>query len=209
MDPTVELNTKQLLAEARAGDLDSLGALLERHRSYLRMLACTRINARLQTRANPSDLVQETFLQASRYFGQFRGQSQREWLHWLRRILSGRLHRLVSKHVWTRKRNVYRQVPLERMPAGRPPAHADGRTQLVAPGSSPSARARRKELSELLAERLARLKPAYRDVLVLRNLKGLSFEEVARRMGRSSGAVRVLWLRALGLLRQQRFEDWP
>jgi RNA polymerase sigma-70 factor (ECF subfamily) len=209
MDPLVRPDTKRLLAEARAGDLESLGALLERYRPYLRMLACTRLNAHLQTRANPSDLVQETFLQASRYFGQFRGQSQREWLHWLRRILSGRLHRLVCKHVWARKRDVYRQVSLEWMPVGRPHTHGDGRTQLVAPGSSPSAPALRKELSELLAERLARLKPAYRDVLVLRNLKGLSFEEVARRMGRSSGAVRVLWLRALGLLRQQRFEDWP
>jgi RNA polymerase sigma-70 factor (ECF subfamily) len=130
-------------------------------------------------------------------------------LHWLQRILSGRLHRLVCKHVRTRKRDIYRQVSLEWLPAGRPHAHADGRMQLMAPGSSPSARALRQELSELLAQRLARLKPAYRDVLVLRNLKGLSFEEVARRMGRSSGAVRVLWLRALGLLRQQRFEDWP
>jgi RNA polymerase sigma-70 factor, ECF subfamily len=209
MDPLVRPDTKRLLAEARAGDLDSLGTLLERYRPYLRMLAGTRINAHLQTRANPSDLVQETFLQASRYFGQFRGHSGREWLYWLRRILSGRLHRLVCKHVRTRKRDVYREVSLEWMPVGGPHEHADGRAQLAAPGSSPSDRALRKELTELLAERLARLKPAYRDVLVLRNLKGLSFEEVGRRMGRSSGAVRVLWLRALDLLRQQRFEDWP
>jgi hypothetical protein len=49
---------------------------------------------------------------------------------------------------------------------------------------------------------------ASRDVLVLRHLEGLPFAEVARRMGRSPGAVRVLWLRALELLRQQpRSED--
>jgi RNA polymerase sigma-70 factor (ECF subfamily) len=208
MDPLVEPETKRLLAEARAGNRDSLGALLERCRPYLRMLACSRINAHLQTRANPSDLVQETFLQASRYFSQFHGHSEREWMHWLRRILSRRLHRLVDKHVRTRKRDVYREVSLEWMPVGRPQAHADGRAQLAAPGSSPSARAVRRELTELLAERLARLKPAYREVLVLRNLKSLSFEEVARRMGRSPGAIRVLWLRALCQLRQQRFEEY-
>jgi RNA polymerase sigma-70 factor (ECF subfamily) len=40
-------------------------------------------------------------------------------------------------------------------------------------------------------------------VLRLRNLEGLPFEEVARRMGRTPGAVRVLWLRALDRLRRE------
>jgi RNA polymerase sigma-70 factor (ECF subfamily) len=70
-------------------------------------------------------------------------------------------------------------------------------------GSSPSAPALRQELSCLLAERLSRLPGPYREVLVLRHLEGLSFPEVADRMGRAPGAVRVLWLRALERLRQQ------
>ena len=62
--------------------------------------------------------------------------------------------------------------------------------------------AQRRELADLLAGQLARLPAAYREVLVLRNLEGLAFGEVARRMGRSAGAVRVLWLRALEHLRR-------
>jgi RNA polymerase sigma-70 factor (ECF subfamily) len=68
--------------------------------------------------------------------------------------------------------------------------------------TSPSGAACRNENTVLLADRIARLPEDYRDVLVLRHLEGLPFEEVGRRMGRSSGAVRMLWLRALEHLRQ-------
>jgi len=54
----------------------------------------------------------------------------------------------------------------------------------------------------LLADRLAELPPDYREVLVLRHFQDLPFEEVGRRMGRSAGAVRMLWLRAIGQLRE-------
>ena len=73
----------------------------------------------------------------------------------------------------------------------------------MSPGSSPSAPARRREVAAEVAKRLEGLPAPLRDVLVLRNLEGLPFAEVARRMGRSPGAVRVLWLRALERLRQQ------
>ena len=72
---------------------------------------------------------------------------------------------------------------------------------LVHHGSSPSAQAQRRELVALVADQLARLPAPYRDVIVLRNLEGLPFNEVARRMSRTPGAVRVLWLRALERLR--------
>ena len=68
--------------------------------------------------------------------------------------------------------------------------------------SSPSKHAQRRELSALIADQLARLSAAHRDVIVYRNLEGLAFDEVARRMQRTPGAVRVLWLRALEELRE-------
>ena len=56
---------------------------------------------------------------------------------------------------------------------------------------------------QVLADQLAQLPADYRDVLVLRHLEGLSFGEVAERMGRSPGAVRMLWLRAIDQLRER------
>ena len=70
-------------------------------------------------------------------------------------------------------------------------------------GPSPSAAADRNEQGVLLADALSRLPEDYREVIVLRNLEGLSHEEVATRMGRGVGAVRMLWLRALSRLRRE------
>ena len=54
-----------------------------------------------------------------------------------------------------------------------------------------------------LADALARLPSDYAEIIVLRNVEGLSHEEAARRMGRGVGAVRMLWVRALARLRQE------
>ena len=70
-------------------------------------------------------------------------------------------------------------------------------------GSSPSEQAARHEQAVQLAEVLSRLPDAYREVIVLRHLEGLSHEEVAQRLNRSVGAVRMLWLRALSRLRRE------
>jgi RNA polymerase sigma-70 factor (ECF subfamily) len=64
-----------------------------------------------------------------------------------------------------------------------------------------------RERAAVLADQLARLRPQYRDVLVLRHLEELPFEEVARRMERSPGAVRMLWLRAIDELRRVLNEE--
>jgi RNA polymerase sigma-70 factor (ECF subfamily) len=49
----------------------------------------------------------------------------------------------------------------------------------------------------ILADALARLPADYREVIILRNLEQLPFEEIGQRLGRSSGAARMLWARAL------------
>ena len=69
-----------LLTQARAGRRESLGALLELYRSHLEALAGLQMHGRLRARANPSDLVQETFLRASQHFDDFCGTTEQELL---------------------------------------------------------------------------------------------------------------------------------
>jgi RNA polymerase sigma-70 factor (ECF subfamily) len=69
-------------------------------------------------------------------------------------------------------------------------------------GPSPSAPLQQRERAVALADQLSRLPPHYRDVIVLRNLQGLSFDEVADRMDRKPGTVRMLWLRAIEKFKQ-------
>lgn len=186
-----------LLAAARSGNREALGTLLQWYANYLTILASTHLDRRLRRRLSPSDIVQEAMLAAHQDFGDFRGHSQGELLCWLRTILIHTLHRSFDKHVKVGKRDVRREVSLEAVTNQLEESAINLASILPADGPSPSAPMRARERSVELANQLAKLKPAYREVITLRVLKGLSFDEIAEQMGRGSGAVRMLWLRAL------------
>jgi RNA polymerase sigma-70 factor (ECF subfamily) len=199
MSPAIPLDAEQLLRLARAGSGLALGQLLELYRHYLTLLARLQISRRLQGKVDPTDLVQETFLNASRDFGQFRGSNEKELAGWLRQILAARLADLFRRYCGTRGRDVGLERALE--------VELDQSSQvldrgLVAPLSSPSRQAVRHEQAAWLAQALERLPTAYREVLVLHHLQECDFPEVGRRMGRSVEAVKKLWARALVRLRR-------
>jgi RNA polymerase sigma-70 factor (ECF subfamily) len=191
----------QLLTQARQANGEGLGALLELYRDDLGGRARAHLGTRLGGVVNPSDLVQQTFLEACRDFRQFEGTTSAQWRAWLRRILAHNLAALVERHVQARKRDVRRQVSLDRRSVALEDSAAGPAATLASPGSSPSAQAQQHEATAVLTDRLARLPAPHREVLRLRNLEGLAFEDVAREMGRTPGAVRVLWVRALDRLR--------
>jgi RNA polymerase sigma-70 factor (ECF subfamily) len=195
------LDGSQLLVEARQGNGEALGDLLELYRNYLQGQAGALIGLNLQSVVNPSDVVQQTFLEAYRDFSHFKGSTEAQWRAWLRRILAHNLANLVEKHVRARKRDRRRQVSLDCRLAVPASSVAGHNPAVASVQSSPSAQAQRREAAAVLAHELAQLPEDYREVLVLRNYEGHSFEEVARHMGRTSGAVRILWLRALDRLR--------
>jgi RNA polymerase sigma-70 factor (ECF subfamily) len=198
MESSAEV-VEHLLPLARAGRAEALGQLLERYRNYLELLARLQIGRRLQSKADAADVVQETFLDAHATFGQFRGATERELVAWLRQVLAYNLATLVRHYCGTRRRD----VDLERELAhelDQSSQALDG--GLIAPTSSPSQQVARREQGVMLANALGRLAPDYREVIILRQLEGLSFPEVARQMDRSVDSVKKLWIRALAHLRR-------
>jgi RNA polymerase sigma-70 factor (ECF subfamily) len=189
----------QLLTRARRGDDGALGTLLEQYRAYLTLVARLELGCRLQGKADPVDLVQEAFLEAARHFHGFRGSSEAELAAWLRQILATCLTHLVRRYYGTGARDVRLERPL-----GEGATQSSGQVDggLIARQSSPSQRASRREEAVRLADALDVLPADYREVIVLRHLEGLSFPEVARRMGRSVDSVEKLWVRALARLKQ-------
>jgi RNA polymerase sigma-70 factor (ECF subfamily) len=185
-----------LLAQARAGERQALDRLLAICRTYVAILARARIQSSLAAKADASDLVQQTLFEAFRGFGAFRGQTEAEWLAWLRRILSRNAIDLARKHAGSAKYPAVNKIS----PAGN--GQSDQRFEPVDPHQSPSAEVRTQERGLLLAEALARLSPEHREVILLRNLEGLAFAEVAERMSRSRPAVQMLWMRALRNLQE-------
>jgi RNA polymerase sigma-70 factor (ECF subfamily) len=200
-------NVPVLIDRARHGSASSIGRLLQLYRNYLLVLAATHVEKRLQPRLSPSDVVQETMLRAHANFAQFRGSSEPELVAWLRQILVNNLAKFVEQHVLAARRDVRREVSIERL--GRALEKSTVQLAALLPDESrtPSAAAQQREEAVLLADRLAALPPDYRDVLMLRNLQGLPFEVVAERMERSVSAARMLWLRAIEKLRAVYAED--
>jgi RNA polymerase sigma-70 factor (ECF subfamily) len=184
---------QSLLVKARAGNAAALGQLLELYRNYLRLQALALIGTGLRVRLDPSDLVQETFLEAHRDFPRFAGHTEGEIVAWLRRILVRNLADQLKRHR-AGGRDYRRQESLE---AKLDRSSQDIEQSLQTGLSTPSGRAAEREQSVVLADALAALPADYREVIVLRHLERLKFDEIAARMGRSSGAVRMLWTRAL------------
>jgi RNA polymerase sigma-70 factor, ECF subfamily len=193
---------KGLLSKAKHGETESLGQLLQLYQNYLTILAATQLDRKLRQRMNPSDLVQEAMLAAHCDFVKFRGSTEREFLVWLRQILINCLHHAVDTHVRAKMRDVRREISVEQANAALDRSAAGFAQVLADKGPSPSASMQRHERVVAFADQLAKLRPHYRDVIVLRNLQGLSFEEVADRMNRKPGNVRMLWLRAIDKLKQ-------
>jgi RNA polymerase sigma-70 factor (ECF subfamily) len=193
------LEFARLLGLARAGDGPALGELLERYRNYLSLLARVQIGRRIQGKLDVADLVQETFLGVHRGVRNFRGSTEAQFLAWLRQILVGILANQVRRYFGTKRRDVRLerdlQDDLER-------SSVFLGSHLIAPQSSPSAQASRREQAVILADAMEGLPEDYREVIILRQLEGLSFPDVARRMGRTEDSVKNLWARALAKLRR-------
>ncbi len=181
-----------LLAAARGGSHEALGQVLNACRGYLLLIAEQELDSRLRAKGGASDVVQQTFLDAQRAFDRFAGDSDEELRAWLRQVLRHNLADFTRRYRDTGKRGVKRERSLE--PGS---SSADHEAGLAAPDPSPSAEAMAHEQAETLRRALDRLPEDYRQVILLRHQEKLSFEEIARRLGRSVLAVRQLWSRAI------------
>ncbi len=169
----------------------------ERFRSYLRFLARVQLDGRLKAKIDPSDLVQQTLLQAHQAQNQFHGETEAERAAWLRRILARNLaHTLRDLH--RDKRDVQRERSLH---ASVDETSAGLENWLSADQSSPSQNAQRQERMLLVAEAVDKLPEDQQSAIILRYWHGLQLEEIADQLGRSASAVAGLLQRGIKTLR--------
>ncbi len=157
------------LEAARKGSAEALGELLQSCNGYIRVIAENHVPHRLQSRLRHSSLVQETYLRACQKFHQFRGQSERQLLIWLKQIL---LHCLL---------NILRQAEF-RTPRQALPATLAGRA------TTPLQQGVDRECSTALELALRRLPAHYQLTIELHHFRSFSSEEVGKVLGCSAGA---------------------
>ena len=196
---THQPDTEQLLRQAADGDPGARDGLLARHRDRLRKMVAWRLDRRLAARVDPSDVVQEVLLEASRKMDRYLGEQPLPFFPWLRSLAGEHLATLHRRHVRTRGRSVLREeAGVLHLPDE---SAAELASRLVTSSTSPSQRALRQELRERVQQALGRLSERDREVLVLRNLEQLSVADTAEVLRISAGAVKVRHLRALERLR--------
>jgi RNA polymerase sigma-70 factor (ECF subfamily) len=183
---------------------------VECYRDYLRLLAGLQLSPRLRAKLDESDIVQQTLLLAHCNRGQFRGQSEGEWLAWLRAILANELAG-AARSFGTEARDLGRERSLE---ADLELSSSRLESLLVADQSSPSERAVRGEEILRLTKALACLLPDERQAVELHHLKNMPVAEVAAIIGRTRPAVAGLLFRGLNRLRELLSEQdgekqWP
>jgi RNA polymerase sigma-70 factor (ECF subfamily) len=187
----------QWIVQAREGDVEAWGALAERCRGYLLLVANRELQPGLKVKVGASDLVQDTLLQAQQALTRFEGQSEAELLAWTRQILKNKLLQHARRYQAGTGRDLARERSLANDLQG-----VEGE-RLVDRGVTPRAWAILDEETRELFTAIARLPEHYRQVIQLRRFEELTFPQIAAAMDSTEEAVRRLYARAIDRLRRE------
>jgi RNA polymerase sigma-70 factor, ECF subfamily len=187
-----------LLDRAKVGDGPALGQLLDRYRNYLVLLIRLQL-VRLRKTLDTNDLLQDIRLEIYRKSARYRGTSERDFLTWLRRVTGT----VLANHLRHDLAAERRDLRFERALANELDQSSFALSESLerSSRSSLSHRAAWRDQAVLLADALQELPADYREVIILRQLEGLRFPDVACRLGRTEECVKGVWLRALARLR--------
>jgi RNA polymerase sigma-70 factor, ECF subfamily len=196
---------ESLLTAAAQGDTTALQTLLERHRDRLRHMISLRLDSRVSSRLDASDVVQETLLEAAQKFVDYARDRPLPFYPWLYRLAAERVAEVYRRHVRSGRRSVAREeVDNVDWPNGSTWMLVD---PLVATEPTPGEVLVGEERRRLVHAALDRLAPTDRQVLVMRYLEGLSFPEIAAILGIAEGATKMRHLRALERIRSFMKDD--
>ncbi len=198
-------DTDRLLDLAEDGDLEARNQLLDRHRTRLRQLAAMRMDQRLANRVDPSDIVQETMVDAFRRLPGYLRDRPLPFYIWLRGIAWNRLIDIHRKHILSVRRTVTRETPIALGLAQQ--ASGSLLAQLTLLGTAPLQSLVEGEIRERMQKGLESLPEIDREVLILRHLESLSVAETAAVLNVPEGTVKSRHARALERMRKVLMGD--
>jgi RNA polymerase sigma-70 factor, ECF subfamily len=185
------IETQRLLMRIGSGDRNAFNELFERHRQDLRRAVQLRLDRQLRTRVDASDVVQEAQLEAFRRLDDYLQRRPMPFGLWLRQTAQQRINTHRRDHLQTARRSVHREQEFP----------SQSSLLIAAPflqrGSSPSRRLVKHEYERLVTEAVNQLAELDREILLMRNVEGLSQPEIAQVLELSHDAVRKRYGRAL------------
>ena len=192
-----EHKTQHLVALAQEGDEAAVSQLCSVYGERVRRIVRLRLDQRLRPKLDSVDVVQDALILALGGLKDFTYQNEGDFLRWLSKIAENRLRDILDGF-HADKRDVNKEIPFKK--EGR--STEDGSIGAAGPmgDTTPSVIACRKEALDRLEKALDKLKPEYKEIIVLKKIEGLSHAEIAERLGKNTGAVRMLLARAMAAL---------
>jgi RNA polymerase sigma-70 factor, ECF subfamily len=187
-DDLTRCTDEELVRLVLAGDGTAARVLFERHEQVLRSRARRRLVGGLRRKVGASDIVQETYLSVFTDLTGFEDRGPGSFRRWLDTVLECRAKDEARRHVGAAKRSARREV-------SRPADVSDPGPR--AWGDSPSVAAVKQEDREMLLRAITSMEGDDRRVLELVHLEGKGFADAGRALGRSTGAARKLYARAV------------
>lgn len=199
---TDDCETQALLERADAGDPHALGDLLERHRDRLLQIVSFRMDARVKSRVDAADVVQDAFVEATHRVTKQQRDARLPVFLWLRLLTLQCLAIQHRQHLGAQARDASRDVSIFAGPLPQATSAVIA-AQLLGGLTSPSQAAIRVETRLAVEERLNQMDATDREVLVLRHFEKLSNQETARVLGLQPSAASNRFIRALKKLKTQ------
>jgi len=191
-----DAEVRGLLQQVRQGDRAALDQLLARHRGYLLNVVELRMDQKLRARIDPSDVVQEAQLEAAQRIEEYLGREPMPFHIWLRKTAYENLLRLRRQHVEAGCRSVEREIPLPDS------SSAMLARQILSREPNPGQQAVEQELARRLRQAIGQLPEVDAEILLMRNLEGLTNQEVAQVLDIEPSATSKRYGRAILKLRQ-------
>lgn len=182
------------------GDENAFCELLGEHRGRLRRMVELRLDRRLQSRIDASDVIQDAYLEAANRREMFVQQKPMPFFLWLRFLVGERLITLHRHHLGTKMRDANREISLYHAPLPEASSVILA-TQLVGNLTTASQIVSRADQKLRLQEALNRLEPIDREIIALRHFEHLSRDESAQALGLQPSAASKRYIRAMKRLR--------
>jgi RNA polymerase sigma-70 factor (ECF subfamily) len=189
------------LQRAIGGDQAAWAQILARHRKRLRRMVALRLDQRLKGRIDPSDVIQEAFLQAAQALPKHLERPEQPVFLWLRWLTGMTLQLFHRQHLGVLGRDAGREVQLLDRPWPDATSAALA-ARLLGRDTRPSVAVIRAERQRRLQESLNAMDPLDREVLVLRHFEELTNAEVARELRLQESAASKRYIRALHRLKE-------
>ncbi|WP_372898316.1 sigma-70 family RNA polymerase sigma factor [Stieleria sp.] len=191
---------QQVIELARGGDEAALATLFQMYRKKLKSMVEFRMDVNLRGRVDPSDVIQESYLELAKRLGEFRAKEDMSPFVWMRLVTMERMLNLHRRHVATQKRDARREFSIDHE-LGLDVTSITLAAGLLGKLSSASGRVVRDEQKAKLHQLLDQMSQDDQEIIALRMFEGVSNGEAAEILGQSPKATSKRFVRAISRLR--------